>query len=47
MSKGAYDVFVLVTNFLGPNWKPKHVILGLFEVVEITRQTLARNLIDF
>ncbi len=37
MSKGAHDVFVLVINFLGSNWKPKHVTLGLFEVTKITR----------
>jgi hypothetical protein len=36
MSKGAHDVFVLVINFLGFDWKPKHVTFGLFEVVETT-----------
>jgi len=36
MSKGAHDVFVLVIIFLGSNWNPKHVTLGLFEVVETT-----------
>jgi hypothetical protein len=25
MSKGAYNVFVLVINFLGKDWQPKHV----------------------
>jgi hypothetical protein len=43
MSKGAHDVFVLVINFLGSNWKPKHVTVGLFEAVKITRQALARK----
>jgi hypothetical protein len=38
-------VFVLVINFLGFDWKPKHVTFGLFEVVETTWQALARNLI--
>jgi hypothetical protein len=37
MSKGAHDVFILVIIFLGSYWKPKHVTLGLFEVVETTR----------
>jgi hypothetical protein len=45
MSKGTHDVFDLVINFLRSNQKPKHVILGLFEVVETIGQTLAKNLI--
>ncbi len=31
MSKGAYDVFALVINFLGRDWQPKHIIINLFE----------------
>ncbi len=46
MSKGAHDLFVLVIIFLGFNWKPKQVTLSLFEVVEIIRQVLVRNLIE-
>ncbi len=46
MSKGAHDVFVLIMNFLGFDWKPKHVTFGLFEAIETTGQTLARNLIE-
>ncbi len=46
MSKGAHDVFVLVIIFLRFNWKPKQVIIGLFEAVETIRQMLARNLIE-
>jgi hypothetical protein len=34
MSKGAHDVFVLVIKFLGCDWKPKQITLGLFETVE-------------
>jgi hypothetical protein len=30
----ASDVFKLVTNFLGENWMPKHIIINLFEVLE-------------
>ncbi len=46
MSKGAHDVFVLVIIFLGFDWKPKHVILGLFDTVETIGQVLAKNLIE-
>ncbi len=46
MFKGAHDVFVLVINFLGSNWKPKHVTLGLFEDVETKKQALVRNLME-
>jgi hypothetical protein len=34
MSKGAYDVFALIINFLGKDW-PKHVIINLFKAIEI------------
>ncbi len=44
MSKGAYDIFALVINFLDGNWKPRKVTIGLFETTETTSQTLARNL---
>jgi hypothetical protein len=47
MSKGVHDVFILVIIFWGSDWKPKHVILGLFKVVETTRHALIRNLIEF
>jgi hypothetical protein len=30
MSKGGHDIFALVINFLGIDWQPKHVTLGLF-----------------
>jgi hypothetical protein len=30
MSKGAYDTFALVINFLDENWQPKKVTIGLF-----------------
>jgi hypothetical protein len=47
MSKGAHDVFILVIIFLGFDWKPKHVILGLFEVVETIGQALVKILFNF
>jgi hypothetical protein len=46
MSKGAYDVFALVINFLWSNWWLKHVTIGLFEITKITRQPLVRSLIN-
>ncbi len=45
MSKGPHDVFVLVIIFLGSDWKPKHVTIGLFKVVKTIGQALARNYI--
>jgi hypothetical protein len=46
ISKGAHDILVLVTNFLGIDWQPKHVTLGLFEYANIERKTLFKNLIE-
>jgi hypothetical protein len=46
MFKGEHDVFALVINILGFDWKLKQVILGLFKAIEIIGQTLTRNLID-
>ncbi len=45
-SKGAHDVFILIIIFLEFEWKPKHVALGLSEVVETTKQTLTINFIE-
>ncbi len=44
MSKGVYDIFALVINFLDENWQPKKVTIGLFETTKIIGQALARNL---
>jgi hypothetical protein len=44
MSKGTYDIFALVINFLDENWQPKKVTIGLFEIIKTTSQALARNL---
>jgi hypothetical protein len=44
MSKGAYEVFAIVINFLSNDWQPKHVSIGLFEATKATNQTLAKNL---
>jgi hypothetical protein len=44
MSKGAYDIFSLVINFLDENWQPKKLTIGLYEAIEITSQALVINL---
>jgi hypothetical protein len=44
MSKGGYDVFTLVVNFLSNNWWPKHMTIGLFEAKGTIGQTLAKSL---
>ncbi len=44
MSKGAYDVSTLVMIFLSSDWQPKHVIIGLFEAIEIINQALTKSL---
>ncbi len=44
MSKGTYDIFSLVINFLDENWHPKKLTIGLFEGIEITNQALVINL---
>ncbi len=36
----------MVIYFLESNWKPKHVILGLFEVSKTTWHALTKKLID-
>jgi hypothetical protein len=46
MSKGGHDIFTLVIKFLGVDWQPKHITLGLFEATNISGQTLVRNLIE-
>jgi hypothetical protein len=39
-------VFAWVINFLSNDWKPKHVIIGLFEATKITRQALVKSLTE-
>jgi hypothetical protein len=46
MPKGAYDVFALMINFLGNDWQPKHVTIGLFKVTKIIDQALVRSLTE-
>ena len=44
MSKGAYDVFGLVVNFVNSDWEPKHFTIGLFEATEIVSHGMAVKL---
>jgi hypothetical protein len=46
MSKRAHDVFTLVVNFLGMDWIPNHITIGLFEAFETSCQLLTKNLQD-
>jgi len=47
MSKRAHDVFALVFNFLGKDWVPKHITIGLFETSKTFKQTLKNNYKNF
>ncbi len=40
MSKSEHDIFALVINLLGFNWKLKQVTINLFEATKNTRQTV-------
>jgi hypothetical protein len=33
MPKGVHDIFAFVINFLGSNWQPKQVTIGLFTAI--------------
>ncbi len=44
MSKGAYDIFALINKFLGTNWQPKHIVIGLFGAFDTSRHALTKNL---
>jgi hypothetical protein len=46
MSKGPYDIFALVINFLGKDWQPKHITIKLFEAMDNYNQALAKDLIE-
>jgi len=44
MLKCAHVIFIFVIIFLGFDWQPKQVTIGLFKAIETTRQALANNL---
>ncbi len=39
-----HDIFALVINFLGFDWQPKQVTIGLFETTKIIKITSSKNL---
>ncbi len=45
MSKGAYDICALVIKFLGFDWQPKNIAIGLFEASDTSRHALLEDLI--
>jgi hypothetical protein len=44
MSKGAFDIFSFVINFLTCDWEPKHVTISLFEAKNTIGINLANEL---
>ncbi len=44
MSHNVVNTFALVINFLSDTWVLMHVNMGLFEVNEITKQSMAAEL---
>jgi hypothetical protein len=46
MSQGGCDTFVMVVNYINKKWEPCHVIVGIFEVHETLRATMAIQLKD-
>jgi hypothetical protein len=41
MSKGVYDIFAIVVNFISSNKEPKDMTIGLFEMINIGGVTIA------
>jgi hypothetical protein len=44
MSKGGHDIFDLIINFLGYDWEPKEMTIGLYKAIKTIGQILANNL---
>jgi hypothetical protein len=47
MSKGGADTFSLVINYLNESWMPQHVTIGLFEVHENAKLSMANQLCHY
>ncbi len=43
MVKGMHNVFVVVVDFISSEWEAKHVIIGFFEVMDISGATMLLN----
>jgi hypothetical protein len=46
MSKGAHDIFVLMTNALKFDWKFKQMTIEMFATMETIDQALTTNMIE-
>ncbi len=46
MSKGAYNIFAFVINFLGVDQQRKHIAIGLFETFDTSKHALTKDLIN-
>jgi hypothetical protein len=44
MSRNDVDIFTLVINFLNDTWVPMHITMGLFEMNETIKQSMATQL---
>jgi hypothetical protein len=44
MSKGMHDIFAMVVSFISNNWETKHVINGLFEMIDTCGITMVPKL---
>jgi hypothetical protein len=42
--KGVHYIFVVVVNFIFNSWEAKHVIVGLFEVIDTNGMAMAPKL---
>jgi hypothetical protein len=43
MFKGVHDIFALVIIFLGFDWQPKIIIIGLFEATKNYRTNIGQQ----
>jgi hypothetical protein len=39
-----HNVFIMVINFVSSNWEPKHMLINLFEAIEISGVAMAPKL---
>ncbi len=46
MPKGAYDIFSLGIKILGANLPSKHIVIGLFEALNMFGHALAKNITE-
>jgi hypothetical protein len=46
MSRGSFDKFAMVVNYINKKWEPCHVIVGIFEVHETLRVAMVVQLMD-